>query len=71
LLDHRGHDHYSAWSEELLAVLRSAVENPPHHWGYHALEWTVSLLQQHLERWDGRPWSDATVRRQLDFLGYV
>ena len=71
LLDHRGHAHHSAWHEELLAVLRAAVEKPPPHWGYRNLEWTVSLLQQHLERWDGRHWSDATLRRQLDVLGYV
>jgi hypothetical protein len=71
LRDHRGHAHHSAWDEELVAVLRAAVAKPPAPWGYRNLEWTVSLLQQHLERWDGRHWSDATSRRQLDRLGQV
>jgi transposase len=71
LNDHRGHGHITAWDDELLAVLRSALERPPGHWGYHDLEWTVPLLQQHLARWDGRWWSDRTVRRQLHQLGYV
>ena len=53
------------------AVLRSAVERPPGDWGYDELEWTVNLLRQHLARWDGRWWSDRTVRRQLHPLGYV
>jgi transposase len=54
-----------------LAVLRDAVAKPPVYWGYRNLEWTVSLLVRHLERWDGRHWSDTTIRRQLDWLGYV
>jgi transposase len=71
LHDGRGHGHVTAWDEELRAVLRSALEQPPSHWGYRDLEWTVPLLQEHLARWDGRDWSDTTVRRQLHDLGYV
>jgi transposase len=71
LLDHRGHAHVTAWDDELLAVLRSALEQAPAHWGYTALEWTVPLLQEHLARWDGQEWSDTTIRRQLHRLGYV
>jgi hypothetical protein len=71
LIDHRGHAHVSAWDEERLAVLASALEQPPAPWGFTALEWTVPLLQEHLARWDGIAWSDTTVRRQLHRLGYV
>jgi transposase len=71
LRDARGYGHRTAWDDDLLAVLRSALERPPGDWGYRALEWTVGLLQQHLARWDGRWWSERTVRRQLHQLGYV
>jgi transposase len=71
LHDHRGHGHVTAWDDDLLAVLRSALVRPPEPWGYRDLEWTVLLLQQHLARWDGRWWLDRTVRRQLHQSGYV
>src|SRR2546423_104851 len=71
LRDRRGHAHRTAWDEDLWAVLRSALEQPPSHWGYRDLEWTVGLLLEHLARWDGRSWSDTTLRRQLHHLGYV
>jgi transposase len=71
LRDARGHGHLTAWDDDLIAVLRSALERPPGDWGYRDLEWTVALLQQHLARWDGRSWSERTVRRQLHQLGYV
>jgi transposase len=69
--DARGHGHVTAWDDDLLAVLRSAVERPPGDWGHRDSEWTVELLQRHLARWDGRAWSGRTVRRQLHRLGYV
>jgi len=71
LHDRRGHAHVTAWDEDRLAVLRCALEQPPSHWGYRDLEWTVGLLLGHLARWDGRWWSDTTLRRQLHHLGYV
>src|SRR5262249_43529401 len=71
LRDGRGHGHVTAWDELLVAVLRSALEQTPSQWGYRDLEWTVPLLQEHLARWDGRFWSDTTLRRQLHSLGYV
>jgi transposase len=69
--DRRGCGHVTAWDDDLLAVLRSALERPPRDWGYRDSEWTVHLLGQHLASWDGRSWSDRTVRRQLHQLGYV
>lgn len=71
LRDHRGHAHVTAWDDDLLAVLLSALERPPGQWGYRDLEWTVPLLRQHLTRWDGRRWSETTLRRQLHRSGYV
>jgi transposase len=71
LVDHRGYAHTTAWDEELQAVLRCALTQPPGSYGYQDLEWTVSLLQEHLARWDGRVWSDTTLRRQLHRLGYA
>jgi transposase len=71
LYDRRGHAQRTAWDEDLLAVLRCALEQAPSAWGYRDLEGTVGLLQEHLARWDGRCWSDTTLRRQLHQLGYV
>ena len=71
LSEARGHGPVSAWDDDLRAVLRSALERPPGDWGYRDGEWTVGLLQQHLTRWDGRFWSERTVRRQVHHLGYV
>jgi transposase len=71
LRDHRGHSHVTAWDEDLLAVLLSALQQPPVHWGYRDQDWTVPLLRQHLARWDGRRWSETTLRRQLHRSGYV
>lgn len=67
--DHRGHGHVTAWDEELWAVLRSALERPPRQWGDRDPEWTVPRLQQHLTRWNGRWWSETTLRRQWYGLG--
>ena len=71
LRDGRGHGPVTAWEEPLVAVLRSALEQAPSRWGYRDLQWTVPLLQEHLARWDGRHWSDTTLRRQIHPLGYV
>lgn len=69
--DRRGHALRTAWDEDLLAVLRCALEQSPSPWGYQDLEWTVGLLLESRARWDDRSWSDTTLRRQLHQLGYV
>jgi transposase len=71
LRDRRGHAHVTAWDEAPLAVLLSALQRPPVQWGYRDQEWTVPLLRRHLARWDGRRWSETTLRRQLHRSGYV
>jgi transposase len=60
--DGRGHGHVTAWDDDLRAVLRSALEQPPGDGGDRDLEWTVELLQRHLARWDGRSRPERTVR---------
>src|SRR3954447_6414706 len=42
--DARGRGHVTAWDDDLLAVLRSAMERPPGDWGHRASGWTVGLL---------------------------
>jgi transposase len=59
------------WSDELQAVLQQALEHSPDEWEYKAVNWTVPLLREHIERVSGRKPSDATVRRQLHRLDYV
>jgi transposase len=71
LHDRRGHAHHTAWDEDLLAVLRCALEHSPSPGGYRNWEWTAGVLLEHRARWDGRSWSDTTLRRQLHHGGYV
>jgi transposase len=71
LLDHRGGNHPTAWTEELEVVLSASLARRPADFGYQAMGWTVSLLQQHLARWGGQWLSATTLRRKLDELGYT
>jgi transposase len=71
LADHRGGNHASLWTEDVQAVLQASLERRPDHFGYQAVEWTVSLLQEHLARWAGLRPSTTSIRRQLHAAGYV
>jgi transposase len=71
LADHRGGNRPSLWTEEFQAALRSCLGQRPDHFGYQAVEWTVPLLQEHLENWGGERPSATSIRRQLHALGYV
>jgi transposase len=71
LADHRGGNRPSLWTEELQSVLQCSLGQPPDHFGYQAVEWTVDLLQDHLERWAGDRPSAISIRRELRTLGYV
>lgn len=71
LADRRGGNHPSVWTEELQAALIASLQRRPDHFGYAALEWTVPLLQEHLQRWRGACLSQTSIRRQLHQRRYV
>jgi transposase len=71
LRDHYGSGRPSAWDDELQALLLACFEQRPIDLGYAGMNWTVPLLQEHLDRCGGRRLSDDTIRRHLDRLGYV
>jgi transposase len=71
LVDGRGGNRPSVWSEDLLAVLCTSLGQCPDHFGYQAVGWTVPLLQEHLARRGHERPSATSIRRQLHALGYV
>ena len=71
LVDHRGGNHPTVWTEDLQAALRACLGQPPERFGYAAVSWTVDLLQQQLAPLCEGGLSTRTIRRQLDDLGYV
>jgi transposase len=71
LQDRYGVGRPSAWTEDLQALLLAGLQQRPDELGYAGVNWTVSLLQEHVYRRGGRWLSDDTIRRELDRLGYV
>ena len=71
LVDSRGGNHPSIWTEGLQAVLSDGLGRRPEHFGYQAIEWTVPLLQEHLTSGGGECPSETSIRRQLHALGYA
>lgn len=61
----------SVWSEEIEAVLSTALAEPPERWGYRATGWTAGLVQQHIARWTGQQISESAIRQHLHDLGYA
>jgi len=61
----------SVWTEQLRTLLLAALRQRPNELGFPGPNWTVPLLQAHLERCSGRRLSDDTIRRQLERLDYV
>jgi len=61
----------SFWSGGKDAILREALEQSPDALGYMAVNWSIPLLREHIERESGGRPSDATVRRLLHRLSYV
>jgi transposase len=52
------------------ALLRLLLDCSPQDFGYFATNWTVPLLQEHLQHTTGQHLSDDTIRRGLQRLGY-
>ena len=61
----------SAWTDELRAALEDSLGQAPDRLGYPAVNWTVPLLQEHLEHRCGARLAANTVRRELHRRGYV
>jgi transposase len=71
LIDRERSGRPSFWSDEAQAALRDALEHTPDALGHMAVNWTVPLLREHVEKRIGTKPSDATVRRELVRLDYV
>jgi transposase len=59
------------WTEQYQALLRCLMESSPERWGFYAVNWTVPLLQEQIQRATGRRLSDETIRRGLRAEQYV
>lgn len=71
LRDHYGIGRPSLWTDDLHALLRSALRRRPAAFGYAVPNWTVPLLRDLLAHQGGARLSDDTIRRQLHDWGYV
>jgi transposase len=61
----------TVWSDDLRSALGDTLRRPPDRLGYPAVNWTIPLLQEHLERAADRRPGVGTIRRELHRLGYV
>jgi transposase len=59
------------WSDEAEAILRRALEHSPDELGYRYVNWTVTLLRDHIEQQWGQKPTDRQVRLRLRALDYV
>jgi transposase len=60
-----------AWSPDLQEFLQTALERGPAAMGCAEDSWTPPLLRERLAARAGRPFSEETLRRKLNLLGYV
>ena len=61
----------SLWEPPQRELLHELLGRSPQQLGYAAVDWTVPLLQEHLEHCTGRRFSDETLRRELRRQRYV
>jgi transposase len=61
----------SAWTTPRQSLLQDVMQVSPEALGYYAGNWTVSLLQDYLERYIGCHLSENTIRRELARLDFV
>src|SRR5262245_61136761 len=59
------------WSEDAETVLRDALKHTPDELGYLAVNWTVPLLREQIEKEWGQKPSELQVRREIERLDYV
>jgi len=59
------------WTPQRQALLRSLLETSPDRLGYWALNLTVPLLSEQIERETGHRLSEDTIRRELQRQRYV
>ena len=59
------------WTEKAGTCLQALLDASPQQFGYPAANWTVSLFQEHLARDMGQRFSEDTIRRQLERMGYT
>ena len=59
------------WSDEARRGLEEGLQSSPDEWGYQAVNWTVPLLCQHIERVCGQRPSDRQVRQHVREMDYV
>jgi transposase len=59
------------WSAEAQRVLEEGLQSSPDEWGHMAVNWTVPLLCEHIERECGQRPSDRQVRQHVRELDYV
>jgi transposase len=71
LVDRPKEGRPSFWSGETEVILREALEQSPDALGYMAVNWSIPLLREHIEKESGSRPSAATVSRQLHRLDYV
>jgi transposase len=61
----------SCWTKKLRQRLQTLLGQTPDQLGYLAVNWTVPLLQQEIERCTEQWLSEDTIRRALACQGYV
>jgi transposase len=59
------------WTPRRQALLHALLETSPDQLGYWALNWTVPLLSEQIQRQTGKRFSEDTIRRELQRQRYV
>src|SRR5262249_27442440 len=70
----RGRYHGSRpidWTDEIVTTLKAAMQKTPDECGYKAVNWTSSLLLDHVEKVCGLKTSARTISRLLKGLNFV
>ena len=57
--------------EGMDSLVRKLLASSPEQFGLVATNWTVPLLREYLEHFSGQNLSAATVRREIQHLGFV